>query len=124
MIENRPDWCISRQRTWGVPITLFVHKETDELHPNSVELMESVAQKIEKQGIQAWWDLDAQELLGDEAEQYRKVSDTWMCGLIQVPRIPLWSGRAVNTPGKMVSRRRSICTWKARISIAAGSSRH
>ncbi len=76
MIENRPDWCISRQRTWGVPITLFVHKETDELHPNSVELMESVAQKIEKQGIQAWWDLDAQELLGDEAEQYRKVSDT------------------------------------------------
>ena len=76
MIENRPDWCISRQRTWGVPITLFVHKETDELHPKSVEMMELVAQKIEKEGIQAWWDLEAEELLGSEADQYRKVTDT------------------------------------------------
>jgi isoleucyl-tRNA synthetase len=76
MIENRPDWCISRQRTWGVPITLFVHKETDELHPDTVAMMETIAQKIEKEGIQAWWDLDAQELLGAEAEQYRKVTDT------------------------------------------------
>ncbi|MBR9726689.1 isoleucine--tRNA ligase [Shewanella intestini] len=76
MVENRPDWCISRQRTWGVPITLFVHRETEELHPDSVSLMERVAHKIEQQGIQAWWDLDASELLGDEAEQYRKVTDT------------------------------------------------
>jgi isoleucyl-tRNA synthetase len=76
MIENRPDWCISRQRTWGVPITLFVHKETDELHPDTVAMMETIARKIEKEGIQAWWDLDAQELLGAEAEQYRKVTDT------------------------------------------------
>ncbi|WP_095505037.1 isoleucine--tRNA ligase [Paraferrimonas sedimenticola] len=76
MVENRPDWCISRQRTWGVPITLFVNKETEALHPNSVALMEQVAQRIEKEGIQAWWDLDAAELLGDEAEQYRKVTDT------------------------------------------------
>ncbi|MGI2257749.1 isoleucine--tRNA ligase [Shewanella sp. GXUN23E] len=76
MVENRPDWCISRQRTWGVPITLFVHRETDELHPDSVSLMERVAHRVEQQGIQAWWDLDAKELLGDEAEQYRKVTDT------------------------------------------------
>jgi isoleucyl-tRNA synthetase len=76
MVENRPDWCISRQRTWGVPITLFVHRETDELHPDSVSLMERVAHRIEQQGIQAWWDLDVSELLGDEADQYRKVTDT------------------------------------------------
>lgn len=76
MVENRPDWCISRQRTWGVPITLFVNRETEELHPDSVSLMERVANRIEQQGIQAWWDLDTAELLGDEAEQYRKVTDT------------------------------------------------
>ncbi len=76
MVENRPDWCISRQRTWGVPITLFVHRETEELHPDSVALMERVAHRIEQEGIQAWWDLDAAELLGDEADQYRKVTDT------------------------------------------------
>ncbi|WP_281212318.1 isoleucine--tRNA ligase [Shewanella insulae] len=76
MVENRPDWCISRQRTWGVPITLFVHRETEDLHPDSVALMERVAHRIEQEGIQAWWDLDASELLGDEADQYRKVTDT------------------------------------------------
>ncbi|MDO6685084.1 MULTISPECIES: isoleucine--tRNA ligase [unclassified Agarivorans] len=76
MVENRPDWCISRQRTWGVPIALFVHRETNELHPRAVELMEEVAKRVEKTGIQAWWDLDATELLGAEAEQYRKVEDT------------------------------------------------
>ena len=76
MVENRPDWCISRQRTWGVPITLFVHRETEELHPDSISLMNRVANRIEQKGIQAWWDLDAAELLGEEADQYRKVSDT------------------------------------------------
>ncbi|MFT5788186.1 MAG: isoleucyl-tRNA synthetase [Shewanella sp.] len=76
MVENRPDWCISRQRTWGVPIALFVHRETDELHPDTVSLMERVANRIEQEGIQAWWDLDTAELLGDEADQYRKVTDT------------------------------------------------
>ncbi|QYK13985.1 isoleucine--tRNA ligase [Shewanella rhizosphaerae] len=76
MVENRPDWCISRQRTWGVPITLFVHRDTEELHPDSVALMERVAHRIEQEGIQAWWDLDAAELLGEEADQYRKVTDT------------------------------------------------
>lgn len=76
MIEGRPDWCVSRQRTWGVPITLFVNKETDELHENSVEMMELIARKIEKEGIQAWFDLEPESLLGFEAEQFRKVTDT------------------------------------------------
>ncbi|PMG43195.1 isoleucine--tRNA ligase [Shewanella sp. 10N.286.52.B9] len=76
MVENRPDWCISRQRTWGVPITLLVNRETEELHPDSVSIMERVAHRIEQQGIQAWWDLEISELIGDEADQYRKVTDT------------------------------------------------
>ena len=48
MVENRPDWCISRQRTWGVPMTLFVHKETEELHPRTLELLEEVAKRSRK----------------------------------------------------------------------------
>lgn len=76
MVENRPDWCISRQRTWGVPIALFVHKDTQALHPRATELMEEVAKRVELAGIQAWWDLDPAELLGEEASQYEKVLDT------------------------------------------------
>ncbi|WP_298442505.1 isoleucine--tRNA ligase [uncultured Ferrimonas sp.] len=76
MVAGRPDWCISRQRTWGVPIALFTHKETQELHPRTIELMEQVAKLVEEQGIQAWWDLDASELLGDDAANYDKVQDT------------------------------------------------
>ncbi|GAL12991.1 isoleucyl-tRNA synthetase [Vibrio astriarenae] len=76
MIEGRPEWCISRQRTWGVPIALFVHKETAELHPNTLELIEKVAQLVEEKGIQAWWDVDAAELLGADADNYEKVLDT------------------------------------------------
>ncbi|HGF6562409.1 isoleucine--tRNA ligase [Providencia sp. PROV188] len=76
MVENRPDWCISRQRTWGTPMSLFVHKETEELHPRTLELMEEVAKRVEVDGIQAWWDLDPAELLGADAETYRKVPDT------------------------------------------------
>ncbi len=75
MVEKRPDWCISRQRTWGVPIALFLHKETDEPHPNSVALMEEVAKRVEKKGIDAWFELDPKELLGKEAEQYKKCND-------------------------------------------------
>ena len=76
MVENRPDWCISRQRNWGVPIAVFLHKETGQLHPQTSELMETVAKLIEANGIQAWYDLDATELLGDEAQDYDKVLDT------------------------------------------------
>ncbi|PID49920.1 MAG: isoleucine--tRNA ligase [Proteobacteria bacterium] len=76
MIANRPDWCISRQRTWGVPMALFTHKETGELHPQTAELIEQVAQRVEQGGIDAWFALDKAELLGDDADQYDKVSDT------------------------------------------------
>ncbi|WP_371377855.1 isoleucine--tRNA ligase [Thalassotalea aquiviva] len=76
MVEGRPDWCISRQRTWGVPIALFIHKDTSALHPRSVELIEEVAKRVEKEGIQAWFDLEPKELLGDEAADYVKVPDT------------------------------------------------
>ena len=76
MVEGRPDWCISRQRTWGVPIALFVDKDTGALHPNTQELIEEAAKLVEKSGIQAWYDLDPATLLGDDAEQYMKVQDT------------------------------------------------
>ena len=76
MLEQSPDWCISRQRTWGVPIALFVHKETQELHPDTNALIEKVAQRVEGKGIDAWFELDASELLGDDADKYSKVTDT------------------------------------------------
>ncbi|MCL4132021.1 UNVERIFIED_CONTAM: hypothetical protein GTU68_061222 [Idotea baltica] len=75
MIANRPDWCISRQRYWGVPIPLFLHKETGELHPETPSLIEQVALRIEQTGIQAWFDLDAKDLLGAQADEYSKVTD-------------------------------------------------
>ena len=76
MVNNRPDWCISRQRTWGVPITLFTHKETGELHPETSAIIEKVAAAIEKQGIEAWFSGDASEFIGDDAEHYDKITDT------------------------------------------------
>ncbi|MDO9163208.1 MAG: isoleucine--tRNA ligase [Methylococcaceae bacterium] len=76
MMEGRPDWCVSRQRTWGVPITFFVNKETGELHPRTAELTEQVAKRIEQQGIDAWFDLDSAELLGGDTEYYDKMTDT------------------------------------------------
>ena len=75
MVEGRPDWTISRQRTWGVPIALFVHRETGEVHPRSVELMRQVAERVEQGGVDAWYALDAADLLGDEAPQYDKITD-------------------------------------------------
>jgi len=76
MIANRPDWTLSRQRQWGVPMAFFVHKQTGQLHPRTAELIEAVAQRIEAHGIEAWQTLDARELLGDEADLYEKNRDT------------------------------------------------
>jgi len=81
MIENRPDWCISRQRTWGVPLALFVHRETGEMHPRTPQLLEEIARRVEEHGIDAWFDLNARELLGAEADVYEKspdVMDVWV----------------------------------------------
>jgi isoleucyl-tRNA synthetase len=76
MLKGSPDWCVSRQRTWGVPITLFVNKETQALHPDTPALFEEVAKRIEASGIDAWFDLEAEDLLGQDADQYEKVTDT------------------------------------------------
>ncbi len=75
MIENRPDWCLSRQRTWGVPITLFTHRSSGELHPRTQELILEIAALVDRGGIDAWFALDAATLLGSEAEHYEKATD-------------------------------------------------
>jgi len=76
MVESRPDWCISRQRSWNTPMPLFVHKVSRELHPHTVALIEKVAVRIEQEGMDAWFDLDINELLGADALHYEKISDT------------------------------------------------
>jgi len=76
MVSGRPDWCISRQRTWGVPIPLFVHQQTGALHPDTAALIEQVALKVEQNGIDAWFDVTAESLIGDDAAVYDKVTDT------------------------------------------------
>ncbi|HEV2610146.1 MAG TPA: isoleucine--tRNA ligase [Noviherbaspirillum sp.] len=76
MIANRPDWTLSRQRQWGVPMAFFVHKETGELHPRTPELLEEVAKRVEQSGIEAWQSLDPKELLGADADMYLKNKDT------------------------------------------------
>ena len=76
MIANRPDWTLSRQRQWGVPMPFFIHKETGELHPRTLELLEQVAERVQQGGIEAWQTLDPKKLLGAEAEHYVKIKDT------------------------------------------------
>ncbi len=76
MIKNRPDWCVSRQRNWGIPMPFFTHKETGALHPRSAELLEIVAKKVETAGIEAWFSLDPAELLGADATEYNKTGHT------------------------------------------------
>ena len=76
MIANRPDWTLSRQRQWGVPMAFFLHKETGQLHPRTPELLEQIALRIEKEGIEAWQKIEVADLLGDEAAMYVKNRDT------------------------------------------------
>ena len=81
MVETRPDWCISRSRSWGVPLPLFVDRESGEPHPEAARLMADIATRMDEKGIEAWFELDPAELLGDEAKSYRKVTDVmdvWM----------------------------------------------
>ena len=81
MIESRPDWCISRQRFWGVPIPLFIQKETESLHPNTVDLLHQIADKVEKDGIDRWFSASTEDFLGKDAPEYYKTTDTmdvWM----------------------------------------------
>ena len=94
MVEGRPDWTISRQRTWGVPIALFIHRETGEPHPNTVALMNQVADRVAVEGIDVWYSLDAAELLGDEAAQYEKVTDI----------LDVWFDSGVTHEGVLLAR--------------------
>ncbi len=94
MVEGRPDWCISRQRTWGVPIAMFTHRETGEPHPRTVELMQQVADHVEQGGIDVWYSLDSAELLGDDAAQYEKVTDI----------LDVWFDSGVTHEGVLLAR--------------------
>jgi len=76
MVSGRPDWCISRQRTWGVPVPLFVHKETGELHPDMLNLLDTIADRMEEGSIDAWFDSEISDFLGDEAKDYDRTTDT------------------------------------------------
>ena len=76
MVAERTDWCVSRQRTWGVPITVFIDKESGELHPRTEELIMAIALEVEQHGVDAWFDFDHRALLEDEHEKYEKVIDT------------------------------------------------
>jgi len=111
MLAERPDWCISRQRTWGVPIALFVHKVTGEIHPDTQALMESVAARIEGRGIEAWFELDPQELLGEDAAVYDKVTDT----------LDVWFDSGVTHD--CVLRQRDGLSWPADLYLE-GSDQH
>lgn len=101
MVANRPDWCLSRQRMWNSPVAFFVHKETGELHPKSDELIEQVAQLVNDGGIEAWFSLKAADLLGEEAQDYEKVTDTldvWFDSGVTHQAVMNWQGGKTNRP--------------------------
>ncbi len=76
MIANRPDWCISRQRTWGVPLPFLINKETGKLHPDTVSILHKVADIVEQEGIEAWTRLKVSDLIDKDVELYEKSTDT------------------------------------------------
>lgn len=101
MVSNRPDWCLSRQRMWNSPVAFFVHKQTGELHPRSDELIEQIAARVAQDGIEAWFALPVEELLGDEAQDYEKVSDTldvWFDSGVTHQAVMKWEGGKENRP--------------------------
>lgn len=75
MVEQRPDWCISRQRTWTMPITSYIHKDTGDLHPKTQSIMQTVADAVEKSNMEAWYEMDDRELIGDDVDDYHKIRD-------------------------------------------------
>ncbi len=113
MIANRPDWCVSRQRNWGVPIPFFLHKETGEPHPRTLELLEEVAQRVEAGGIEAWFALDAKELLGEEAASYVKMTDT----------LDVWFDSGTTHWTVMRGSHQDECAWPADLYLE-GSDQH
>ncbi len=128
MIANRPDWTLSRQRQWGVPMAFFVHKETGALHPRTPELLEEVAKRVEQHGIEAWQALDPAELLGDEAGQYERTATRSTCG--STSGTTHWTVIRARTATTCTTRRPMkptaawrTCTSKAPTSTAAGSIR-
>jgi isoleucyl-tRNA synthetase len=128
MIANRPDWTLSRQRQWGVPMAFFVHKETGALHPRTPELLEEVAKRVEKHGIEAWQTLDPKDLLGDEAAQYEKNRDTldvWFDSGTTHWTVIRGSHRdeLYDPAADLPMAALPTSTSKARTSIAAGSTR-
>ncbi len=111
MIRGRPDWCVSRQRNWGVPIPFFTHKETGALHPHTATLLESVAERVERGGIEAWFSLDPRELLGPEERDYVKSPDT----------LDVWFDSG--TTHESILKRRTELRWPADLYLE-GSDQH
>jgi len=75
MVENRPDWCISRQRTWGVPLGLFIDRESQQPHPETVPILERFAALVDSEGVDGWYEDDIAERLGVDGERYEPVPD-------------------------------------------------
>ena len=77
MVKQRTDWCISRQRTWGMPCAVLINNETNEIHPDTPAIVEKIAKEVEQKGIQAWWDIKVEDLIGaEEAKHYHKDPNT------------------------------------------------